>query len=190
MYENIEKYVLNLVKQSSPEHTIWNQERIRQSKPTSWNYVDGCMLTALLNMAEITGDGTYFAFVESMLDWFVNEDGSIKTLAADKHSLDDINEGRVLFPLYDRTGLDKYRRGADTLKRALDDQPRTAEGSFWHKQIYPNQVWLDGIYMAMPFLALYEKHYGSGDYSDVIRQVRTVRDRMRDEATGLNLFAW
>jgi unsaturated rhamnogalacturonyl hydrolase len=91
----------------------------------------------------------------------------------------------VLFPLYDRTGLDKYRRGADTLKRALDDQPRTAEGSFWHKQIYPNQVWLDGIYMAMPFLALYEKHYGSGDYSDVIRQVRTVRDRMRDEATGL-----
>ena len=185
MYENIEKYVLNLVKQSSPEHTVWNQERIRQSKPTSWNYVDGCMLTALLNMAEITGDGTYFAFVESMLDWFVNEDGSIKTLAADKHSLDDINEGRVLFEVYRRTGKAKYQKAIQTLVQQVNRQPRTPSGNFWHKAIYPNQVWLDGIYMVMPFLALYINSQGKEDYSDIVRQIKNVEAHMRDPETGL-----
>jgi unsaturated rhamnogalacturonyl hydrolase len=71
------------------------------------------------------------------------------------------------------------------VKESLDAQPRTAEGSFWHKQIYPNQVWLDGVYMAQPFAALYEKYFGSGDYSDIVRQVETVHARMRDKKTGL-----
>ncbi len=185
MYEAIDRYVYSLIEQSSPEHTAWNIERVRDGVPTNWNYIDGCMLTALLAMADISGDDHYFNFVRNFVDAFVGEDGAIRTFNPGKHTLDDINEGRVLFPLYDRTSLRKYRLGADTLKRALDAQPRTAEGSFWHKQIYPNQVWLDGIYMAMPFLTMYEKHFGNGDYSDVIRQVRTVREHMRDEITGL-----
>ena len=185
MYEAIDRYVFSLIEQSSPERTAWNIERVRDGVPTNWNYIDGCMLTALLAMAEISGDERYFDFVRGFVDAFVGEDGAIRTFNPDKHTLDDINEGRVLFPLYDRTGLEKYRLGAETLKRALDDQPRTPEGSFWHKQIYPNQVWLDGIYMAMPFLAQYEKHFGGGDYADVLRQVKTVRAHMRDEATGL-----
>jgi len=185
MYEAIDRYVYSLIEQSSPESTAWNIERVRDGVPTNWNYIDGCMLTALLAMADISGDERYFEFVRGFIDAFVSEDGSIRTFRPERRTLDDINEGRVLFPLYDRTGLEKYRLAADVLKRALDDQPRTAEGSFWHKQIYPNQVWLDGIYMAMPFLAMYEKHFGGGDYTDVLRQVKTVRDRMRDGVTGL-----
>ena len=185
MYEAIDRYVFSLIEQSSPEYTAWNIERARDGVPTNWNYIDGCMITALLAMADISGDERYFDFARHFIDAFVGEDGSICTFRPERHTLDDINEGRVLFPLYARTGLDKYRLGAQTLKRALDDQPRTAEGSFWHKQIYPNQVWLDGIYMAMPFLALYEKHFGHGDYADVVRQVRTVREHMRDGVTGL-----
>ncbi len=185
MYEAIDRYVYSLIEQSSPERTAWNIERVRDGVPTNWNYIDGCMLTALLAMADISGDERYFEFVRGFIDAFVSEDGSIRTFRPERRTLDDINEGRVLFPLYDRTGLEKYRLAADVLKRALDDQPRTAEGSFWHKQIYPNQVWLDGIYMAMPFLAMYEKHFGGGDYTDVLRQVKTVRDRMRDGVTGL-----
>ena len=185
MYEAIDHYVFSLIEKSSPEFTAWNIERARDGVPTNWNYIDGCMITALLAMADISGDGRYFDFAKRFIDAFVGEDGSIRTFNPDRHTLDDINEGRVLFPLYDKTGLEKYRLAADTLKRALDDQPRTPEGSFWHKQIYPNQVWLDGIYMAMPFLALYEKHFGNGDYSDVVRQVKTVRERMRDGVTGL-----
>ena len=185
MYEAIDRYVFSLIERSSPERTAWNIEKVRQGKPTNWNYIDGCMITALIEMAKISGDARYFDFSRRFIDAFVGEDGSVRTFKPEKHTLDDINEGRVLFPLYERTGENKYRLAAETLKRALDDQPRTHEGSFWHKQIYPNQVWLDGIYMALPFLALYEGHFGGGDYGDILRQVRTVRRHMRDDKTGL-----
>ena len=185
MFERLDLYVLRLIAESSPERTVWNVEKIRQGAPASWNYIDGCMMTALLSLWEITGEQRYFDFVESFISAFVSEEGTIRTFDAGKHTLDDINEGRVLFDLYKTTGKEKYRRAADTLRAALDDQPRTEEGSWWHKDIYPNQVWLDGIYMAQPFSALYEKHFGKGDYSDVLKQVETVRKHMRDPETGL-----
>ena len=185
MYEAIDRFVFSLIERSSPDRTAWNIEKMREGVPTNWNYIDGCMITALLAMADISGDGRYFDFSRRFIDAFVGQDGSVRTFRPEKHTLDDINEGRVLFTLFDRTGDEKYRRAADTLKRALDEQPRTHEGSFWHKQIYPNQVWLDGIYMALPFLALYEGHFGSGDYGDILRQVQTVHAHMRDPATGL-----
>lgn len=185
MYEEIDRYVLRLIEQSSPERTAWNVEKLRAGKPANWNYIDGCMMTALLSMTEITGDRRYFDFAESFIDSFVNGDGTIRTYKPEGHALDDVNEGRVLFPLYERTGKEKYKKAAAFLRQQLDAQPRTKEGSFWHKQIYPNQVWLDGVYMAQPFAALYEKHFGSGDYSDIFRQVQTVHEKMRDGKTGL-----
>ncbi|MBQ8953124.1 MAG: glycoside hydrolase family 88 protein [Clostridia bacterium] len=185
MYEAIDRYVLSLIERSTPECTVWNVEKLRQGKPADWNYIDGCMITALLSMAEITGEERYFDFAERFIDAFVGEDGAIRTYDPGKRNLDDVNEGRVLFELYARTGREKYKKAAQFLHEQLMQQPRTAEGSFWHKKIYPNQVWLDGIYMAQPFAALYEKHFGSGDYGDILRQIGLVRDRMRDERTGL-----
>ncbi len=96
-YQDIDRYVASLIEQSSPERTAWNVEKLRAGIPANWNYVDGCMMTALLSMARITGDSRYFSFVESFIDSFVLEDGSIRTYKPDAHSLDDINEGRVLF---------------------------------------------------------------------------------------------
>ena len=185
MYEEIHQYVHELIAHSSPERTAWNIEQVRQGKPTTWNYIDGCMMTALLQLSRITGAREYADFVEGFIDAFVSEDGSVRTFNAAKHTLDDINEGRVLFPLYAATGKEKYRKAAELLRRALEDQPRTEEGNFWHKEIYPNQVWLDGVYMAMPFLALYETSFGKGDFSDLARQLRVIRQRMRDPKTGL-----
>lgn len=185
MYQKINDYVLHLIRTSSPEKTAWNIERARQGLPATWNYIDGCMLGALLEMTEITGDSRFADFVEYFVDSFVSEDGSIRTFQAEKQTLDDINEGKVLFPLYRMTGKEKYRRAMDTLQKALDAQPRTYEGSWWHKKIYPHQVWLDGIYMAQVFRTLYEKHVGNGDYSDVIAQIRVVRNRMFDEKKRL-----
>ena len=184
-YQDIDRYVVSLIEQSSPERTVWNVEKLRDGIPANWNYVDGCMMNALLSMARITGESRYFRFVDSFIDSFVLEDGSIRGYKPDAHTLDDINEGRVLFELYEKTGKGKYKKAADFLKQRLLEQPRTWEGSFWHKQIYPNQVWLDGVYMAQPFAALYEKYFGSGDYADIVRQVEIVRARMRDEKTGL-----
>ena len=181
MYEKIDAYVLSLIEKSSPEYTAWNIESVRQGKPASWNYIDGCMITALLAMSEITGDKRYFDFAEGFIDWFVLDDGSIKTYDRSKYNLDDINEGRVLFALYEKTGKEKYKKAAETLYQQIKEQPRTFEGNFWHKAIYPNQVWLDGLYMAQPFYALYEKNFGSGDYSDILNQIENVRRRMFDE---------
>lgn len=190
MYEKIDAYVRRLIRESTPEKTVWNIEKIRQGKPADWNYIDGCMMTALLSLAEITGDSSFSDFAEHFIDHFVEEDGSIKTYQESTFNLDNINEGRVLFPLYQMTGKEKYRKAADTLRHQLAWQPRTPDGNFWHKLIYPYQVWLDGLYMAQPFLALYEKHFGNGDYSDTMRQIEGVRKRMFDEEKQLYVHGY
>ena len=185
MYEQIDAYILRLIEESTPERTVWNVEKLRQGKPADWNYIDGCMITALLSIAEITGDARYFDFAEGFIDSFVSGDGTIRTYDESKYNLDDVNEGRVLFELYDRTHKEKYKKAAAALRGQLERQPRTPEGNFWHKAIYPDQVWLDGLYMAQPFYALYEKHFGSGDFSDTLRQIETVRAKMFDEQKKL-----
>ncbi len=185
MNEIIEAYILDLIRRSTPEKTAWNMETIRAGVPVRWNYIDGCMLTALIAMSEITGDDVYAAFAEQVADHFVQEDGSILTFSPEKRALDDYNESRILFPMVERTGKDKYRRAAEQQYRSLLEQPRTVEGNFWHKLIYPDQVWLDGTYMAFPFMAMYQRSFGTGDYADILRQLRIVRQRMRDPVTGL-----
>lgn len=184
-YSRIDAYVLRLIEESTPERTAWNLEKIREGKKVEWNYIDGCMLTALMEMTSITGDERYAAFAEKVIDHFVQEDGNILTLKPEKANLDDINEGRVLFELYKKTGTEKYRLAADRLMEQVKAQPRTWEGNFWHKAIYPDQVWLDGIYMAQPFYALYVKNFGDGDFSDIVKQIGTVYLRMRSKEKGL-----
>ena len=185
MYEQIDAYIRRLVRESSPQRTAWNMERVRQGKPAHWNYIDGCMLGALLSLSEITGEAFFTDFVETFVDAFISEDGAIRTYDPSKYNLDDVNEGRVLFPLYKRTGNEKYRLAADRLAAQLREQPRTYEGNFWHKLIYPDQVWLDGIYMAQPFRALYARELGNRDYEDIVNQIETVRRRMFDPEKGL-----
>jgi unsaturated rhamnogalacturonyl hydrolase len=184
-YGRIDAYVLRLIQESTPERTAWNLEKIREGKKVQWNYIDGCMLTCLMEMTRITGDSRYADFAQQVADHFVQQDGSILTLKPEKANLDDINEGRVLFELYEKTGKEKFRLAADRLRTQLEVQPRTFEGNFWHKAIYPNQVWLDGIYMAQPFYALYEKRFGSGDFSDTVNQIKTVHKRMFSREKGL-----
>ena len=185
MREMMENYILELIRRSTPRRTAWNMEKIREGSDVRWNYIDGCMLTALTVMTEISGDDRYAAFTEQVADSFVREDGSIDTFEPEKRALDDYNEGRILIPVYRRTGKEKYRKAAEGLYRELMNQPRTPEGSFWHKKIYPDQVWLDGSYMALPFMATVQREFGEGDYSDIAAQIRTIRQRMRDPETGL-----
>jgi len=183
--ERLEAYILDLILRSTPRRTAWNMEKIREGKQVDWNYIDGCMLNALTVLTEITGDERYFAFTREAADCFVQPDGSILTFDEEKRQLDDFNEGRILFPVFRKTGEEKYRKAAVRLHEALMRQPRTAEGSWWHKKIYPDQVWLDGVYMAQPFEAEYRLTFGDGDVADLLRQIRTVHGNMRDPATGL-----
>ena len=181
MYTKIDSYIGRLMKGSSPDKPLWNIENIRQGKPAHWNYIDGCMMTALLEVADITGNAEYSDFAERFIDYYVSEDGSILGYSRDKFNLDDINEGRVLFDLYKMTAKEKYRKAIELLHEQLEKQPRTCTGNFWHKKIYPDQVWLDSIYMAQVFSLRYAQEFGDGDISDVIGQIRNVRKYMFDE---------
>lgn len=183
---NIERYVERILAESTPDKPLWNIEKIHQGKVNGWNYIDGCMMIALLNLHKITGDRKYYDFAENFLDYYVFEDGSLRGFKEADYNLDNICEGRVLFDVYKESGKEKYRKAIETLHGQLLRQPRTQEGSFWHKAIYPNQVWLDGLYMAQVFYARYTTEFEDGAaYEDIHRQFRTVRQRMYDPATGL-----
>jgi len=181
MYDKIDFYIERLLDKSTPEAPYWNIESIRQGKPPHWNYIDGCMITALLCAAEITGEQRYADFAEEFIDYYVSEDGSIRGYSQEKFNLDDVNEGRVLFDLYKKTGKEKYKKAIFLLREQLEKQPRTITGNFWHKQIYPNQIWLDGLYMAQVFYVRFQKEFGGGDYSDTVSQFKFVRGLMFDE---------
>jgi len=182
----IERYVERMMAESTPERPLWNIEKIKEGKVNGWNYIDGCMMIALLNLHRITGEERYYTFAEHFLDHYVFEDGSLRGFKEADYNLDNICEGRVLFDVYRMSGKEKYRKAIDTLYGQIQRQPRTHEGSFWHKAIYPNQVWLDGLYMAQVFYARYTTEFENGAHAeDIRRQFRTVRERMYDPETGL-----
>ena len=181
MYEKIESFIERLIDGSSPDRPLWNIEKIKLGKPPAWNYIDGCMITALLSAAEITGDKKYSDFAEKFINYYISDDGSIRGYTIDNFNLDDINEGRVLFDLYSATGKEKYKNAILLLREQLEKQPRTITGSFWHKKIYPHQVWLDGIYMAQVFYVRFQQEFGGGSITDTMHQIRNVRQYMFDE---------
>ncbi|MCR4780736.1 MAG: glycoside hydrolase family 88 protein [Ruminiclostridium sp.] len=181
MHERIDRYIERLLDGSTPDKPLWNIEKIHQGKPAVWNYIDGCIMTALLSAADITGEKRYSDFAESFIDWYVSEDGSMRGYDIGKYNLDDVNEGRVLFDLYKMTGKEKYRRAISLLHKQLEEQPRTQTGNFWHKKIYPDQIWLDGLYMAQVFSVRYSQEFADGDCSDTMDQIRNVRRLMFDE---------
>ncbi len=182
----IERCVERFMAESTPDAPLWNIEKIHQGKINGWNYIDGCMMIALLNMYKITGEQRYFDFVENFLSYYVHEDGTILGFDESDYNLDNVCEGRVLFDVYAATGKEKYRKAMELIHGQILRQPRTYEGNFWHKKIYPNQVWLDGLYMAQVFYIRYTTQYENcAAYEDIRRQFATVRKRMFDPETGL-----
>ncbi len=182
----LDEYIDYLMDHSDSEHPAWNLEMIRSEKCNKWNYIDGCMITGILERYEITGEARFLDFADRFMSGFVEEDGRIRTYDPAEYSLDNVNPAKNLITLYDLTGKEKYRKALELVRSQLSTMPRTPEGNFWHKLIYPNQVWLDGIYMALPFYMEYEKRFDAQkDCEDICRQIANVEIRMRDPKTGL-----
>lgn len=182
----LDEYIDYLMAHSDAEHPAWNLEMIRSGKSNKWNYIDGCMITGILELYEITGEARFLDFADRFLSGFVEENGHIRTYDPEEYSLDNVNPGKNLFTMYDLTGKEKYRKATERVRSQLSTMPRTPEGNFWHKLIYPNQVWLDGIYMALPFYMEYEKRFDAQkDCQDICQQIANVEIRMRDPETGL-----
>ena len=156
-----------------------------------WDYTAGTVLNAIWQVGEHTGDPRYARYVRENMDAFVQPDGTIQTYRTEDFSLDQVAQGRLLVPLWERTHDNRYRRAADVLRDQLRRQPRTAEGGFWHKQIYPRQMWLDGLFMAEPFYVRYAAAFHEpAAYDDVTRQFLLLARHTRDPRTGLLYHAW
>jgi unsaturated rhamnogalacturonyl hydrolase len=156
-----------------------------------WDYVAGVLLLGIHRVGERTKDPRFASYVKRNVDRLVRPDGTIATYDLEEFNLDQINEGKLLFPLYARTHDERYRKAAALLREQLRRHPRTSEGGFWHKKTYPNQMWLDGLYMAQPFYAQYAKELGeSAAFDDVAKQLLLMARHARDPRTGLYYHGW
>lgn len=158
---------------------------------TKWNYEQGLILEALYQVYLYTGEEKYFQFIKENLNQYIEEDGTIKTYKFSNFNIDLVNPGRALLYTYDKTGIEKFKIAADTLRKQLKYHPRTPSGGFWHKLIYPDQMWLDGLYMGQPFYALYSRLNNQPQfYDDIIHQFTLIEKKTRDKKTGLLYHAW
>jgi rhamnogalacturonyl hydrolase YesR/pectin methylesterase-like acyl-CoA thioesterase len=161
------------------------------NKVPKWDYCQGLMCTALLDLYNRTQNKSFYQYVLNFGEFMVDSAGNILTYKASENSLDRINGGKFLFTLYDKTKSPKYEKAIQAFRDQLRTHPRTSEGGFWHKAIYPNQMWLDGIYMASPFLAEYAKRFNEpAAFDDVAHQIILIAKHTYDPKTGLYFHAW
>ena len=169
-------------------------DSVLQSYPAScwkWHYEHGLVIKAISEVGAASGENRFHGIDQEWIDHFVNEKGEICTYRVSEFNLDQVNPGKLLFPLYHRTGDGRYAAALKLLRSQLRDQPRTPSGGFWHKQIYPNQMWLDGLYMAGPFYAEYAVTFNEpAIFDDLIHQFMLIEQHARDPQTGLLYHAW
>ncbi|TCZ73436.1 DUF4350 domain-containing protein [Flaviaesturariibacter aridisoli] len=160
-------------------------------KAAKWRYDQGVVLKGVEGLWRRTGDGKWFRYMQRSMDVFVQPDGSIRGYKPDEYNIDHLNNGKVLLTLWQVTGQEKYRQAAENLFHQIATHPRTSEGSFWHKKVYPGQVWLDGLYMGQPFYAQYAQATGNeAAFNDITRQFVLIEGHARDPKTGLLYHGW
>ncbi|HKO17792.1 MAG TPA: glycoside hydrolase family 88 protein, partial [Acidobacteriaceae bacterium] len=156
-----------------------------------WAYEEGVLLDGVAAEWHTTADGDYFHYIKASVDKYVTPDGTILGYKPEGHTLDDIEMGRATLLLYRVTQDARYAKAAKFLEDQLAQQPRTPSGGYWHKQIYPNQMWLDGAYMAEPFRAAYAATFQQPkDFDDIAKQLLLMDQHMRDDRTGLLRHGW
>lgn len=170
-------------------HEGWDENRGR--KPHFEYDTAGLLPLAYHELAQVSPDPRYAEVLAEVTGSFVGEHGTIAQYRETDYNIDAVAPGRNLLRLFEATQQRKYKQAADILRRQLERQPKTSEGAFWHKQKYPYQVWLDGVYMGMPFLTRYSTLFEQGkSYDQVIREFEVARKHLRDPVTGLYYHAW
>lgn len=162
-------------------------------KNPKWTYSIGTELDAMLRMADRYAMPDVEKYVLAYVDTLVAPDGTIRTYKVSEYNIDQIKNGTLLIEAYRRTSDPKYLTALHTLYNQIQNHPRVAEGGLWHKQIYPHQMWLDGLFMGQPFYAIYNNQYLNSDpkiWDDIANQFLTVARHTYDPATGLYRHAW
>lgn len=157
-----------------------------------WTYERGVVLNGMEAVWAQTGNADYFKYIQHSIDRFVAPDGTLSGgYKADVYTLDNLLPGRSVLLLYNVLGSEKYYKAANTLRAQLNDQPRTASGGFWHKKIYVDQMWLDGLYMGDTFYSRYATAMGeTTDFDDIAKQFILMEKSARDPKTGLIYHGW
>jgi unsaturated rhamnogalacturonyl hydrolase len=178
--ENLANTVMNIWKDTMPIGGV-----------NKWSYDMGVVLKGFEGLWLQTANSKYYNAIQSKIDFFVKEDGTIKGYEKTEYNIDHVNNGKLVLLLYRVTGKEKYKKAADALRNQLLTQPRTNEGGFWHKKIYTNQMWLDGLYMGAPFYAEYAMLFHEDTaFNDIANQFIWMEKHARDEKTGLLYHAW
>lgn len=180
-----ERMALSIMKRHPEAWQIDNQP------VPKWDYKIGMILTAYEKIYKQTKEQKYFDYIKNYADVLIDKNGTFQKFDPTDHNIDFINAGKILFNLYDTTKEEKYLVALKTLRKNFDDYPRTQSGGFWHKKIYPNQMWLDGLYMGQPFYARYTVEYEGGEkLEDVAHQFELLHKHSFDKKTGLYFHAW
>ena len=168
--------------------TIWYSGVLKSAR---WDYERGVVLQGVWQVYQATCEKKYLTYIKRILDPFIGEDGSIRTYEYSTFNIDNIPTGRQLLALYKTFNEKKYKAAADTLRKQLANQPRTHEGGFWHKKIYPYQMWLDGLYMGEPFYAEFAQLFNEPTaFDDIANQFIFMERHSRDPRSGLLYHAW
>src|SRR5688572_23026284 len=174
-------------KMASTVMTIWKDSMaMQQGRAVRWSYDQGVVLKGIEGLWKNTADKKYFDYIQKSMDFFVDNDGNIRTYKAEDYNIDNILCGRNLLMLYKVTLNPKYLKAVQTLRKQLLTHPRINAGGFWHKKIYPSQMWLDGLYMGQPFYAEYAATFHEDTaFNDITRQFTMMERFSRDPKTGL-----
>ena len=179
------------------DHSVWSvrmTDSVMQRHSilgTKWAYEWGVVLKGIEQVWYRTGEQRYFNYIKRNIDEYVEADGTIRTYRINEYNVDHINTGKLLFGLWRETGDIRYQKAAHLLREQLRTHPRTSENGFWHKNIYPHQMWLDGIYMQGPFYAEFASTFDEpAGFDDVARQIILIEKHARDSKTGLLYHGW
>lgn len=161
-----------------------------RQKP-KWEYTHGLMMNALLALYQETGRERYLNYVKAYADTMVQDSGEILTYKLSDYNIDRVSPGRFLINLYKLKPEEKYLKAIRLLRSQMETHPRTSEGGFWHKKRYPHQMWLDGLYMGSPFLALYGREFNEPElFDEVVHQIMLVNKHHYDSESGLFYHGW
>ncbi len=164
---------------------------IDEKKEPKWDYVHGLVLTSFEKLYKTTQNKKYFDYIQGYADATIDTIGKVKTYKLESYNIDMVAAGRILFNLYDTTKDERYFAVIKKLYKQLEEQPRTESGGFWHKKVYPNQMWLDGLYMGEPFYAQYTVTYDNGaKLNDIAHQFEVIRAHATDKKIGLLYHGW
>ncbi len=162
-----------------------------------WSYVMGIEMEGMLDtyLAYKDGNDAILSYLKEYPAKMIDEKGNITGYKYEDFNLDNVRTAKFILRMHNLNPTSGTDKALKTLFKQLQNQPRTKEGVYWHKAIYANQVWLDGIFMGLPFYCQYaaqtmKPKKAEKYFNDAVDQMIKTDKRTYDEKTELWKHAW